>query len=106
MHSITQAPGPQAYSRSMNRSIAWLLACVGAGVVVWLLASAPDISSAYPRSECHSVLGNGWSPAYGSMVDEVEARCATYQTRRLGWAVLVSVPTVVFASAGMRSRSA
>ncbi|MFE6490769.1 hypothetical protein ACFYY1_26125 [Streptomyces sp. NPDC001890] len=90
----------------MNKTIVWLLACAGAGVILWLLASAPDISSAYPRSECHSVLGNDSSPAHGSMEDGVEASCATYQSRRLGWAVLVSVPTVVLASAGMRSRSA
>ena len=84
----------------------WLLPCVGVGVILWLLTSAPDISSAYPRSECHSVLGNDWSPAHGSMEDGVGAMCATYQSRRLGWAVLVSLPTVVLASAGVRSRSA
>lgn len=40
------------------------------------------------------------------MEDGVEAMCTAYQTRRLGWAVLVSVPTIVLASAGMRNRRA
>ncbi|MFE4758365.1 hypothetical protein ACFRIB_50865 [Streptomyces mirabilis] len=90
----------------MSRTVMWLLACVGAGGILWLLTSAPDISSAYPRSKCHSVLGTEWTPAYGSMEEGVEATCASFQSRRLGWAVLVSVPTVALASAGMRSRSA
>ncbi|MFE4848238.1 hypothetical protein [Streptomyces sp. NPDC056690] len=34
----------------------------------------------------------------------VESTCASFQTRRLGWAVLVSVPTVVLAAAGLRKR--
>ncbi|MFJ8113364.1 hypothetical protein [Streptomyces sp. NPDC096132] len=89
----------------MNRTILWVLACVGFGAILWLLTSAPDISSAFERSECHSVLGNDETTMRGSVEDGVEAMCATYQTRRLGWAVLVSVPTVVFAAAGMRSRN-
>jgi len=90
----------------MYKIIVWLLACAGTGVILWLLTSAPDVSAAYPRSECHSVLGNDWSPAHGSMEEGVESRCAAYQSRRLGWAILVLVPTVVLASAGMRGRSA
>ncbi|MEU4153272.1 hypothetical protein [Streptomyces sp. NPDC026659] len=90
----------------MSRTHMWLLACTGAGAILWLLTSAPDVSSAYPRSECRSVLGNNWSPARGSMEDGLKTMCATYQSRRLGWAVLVSVPTVVLASAGTRSRNA
>ncbi|WP_327129724.1 hypothetical protein [Streptomyces sp. NBC_01727] len=92
----------------MTRTITtmWLLACVGVAVILWLLTSAPDISSGYPRSMCHSVLGNGWTPAYGSMEKGAEASCASFQSRRLGWAVVVSVPTVVLASAGVRRRSA
>ncbi|WP_143659081.1 hypothetical protein [Streptomyces sp. SA15] len=89
----------------MTRIITCLLACVGAGVVLWLLTSAPDISSRYPSSKCHSVLGTEWNSAYGSMEEGIEATCASFQSRRLGWAVMVSVPTVVLASAGMRSRS-
>ncbi|MGY1583840.1 hypothetical protein [Streptomyces sp. MN13] len=86
----------------MTRTIVWLLACAGFGVTLWLLTSAPDISSSYPRSKCHAVLGNEWTPNYGSMEEGVAAMCTSYQTRRLGWALLVSVPTVVLAAAGMR----
>ncbi|GGZ68168.1 hypothetical protein GCM10010389_01730 [Streptomyces echinoruber] len=84
----------------------WLLACIGAGVILWLLTSAPDISSGYPQSECYSALGTEWTSAHGSMERSVEATCTSLQTRRLGWAVVVSVPTVVLASAAMRSRRA
>ncbi|MFC8260204.1 hypothetical protein ACFUNF_21985 [Streptomyces sp. NPDC057291] len=84
----------------------WLLACIGVAVILWLLTSAPNISSGYPRSTCHSVLGTSWSPAYGSMEKGAETTCASFQSRRLGWAVVVSVPTVVLASAGIRRRSA
>ncbi|MFD3475915.1 hypothetical protein [Streptomyces sp. NPDC058695] len=90
----------------MTRKLIWLLACAGFGVTVWLLTSAPDVSSAYPRSECHAVLGIDGSPGYGSMEEGVNATCASFQTRRLGWAVLVSVPTVVLAAGGMRRRGA
>ncbi|MFC4465886.1 hypothetical protein ACFPH6_15365 [Streptomyces xiangluensis] len=88
----------------MTRTITWLLACAGFGVTLWLLTSAPDISSGYPRSECHAILGNEWTPNYGSMEEGVATTCTSYQTRRLGWAVLVSVPTVVLAAAGMRKQ--
>ncbi|MCQ4205600.1 hypothetical protein [Streptomyces longispororuber] len=86
----------------MNKTIVWLLACAGTGVIVWLLTSPPDLGSSYPRSECRSILGSERGPARGSMEDGVDATCASYQNRRLGWAVLVSLPTVVLASAGMR----
>ncbi|MFF1422789.1 hypothetical protein [Streptomyces sp. NPDC058280] len=90
----------------MTRTTIWLVACAGFGVTLWLLTSAPDISSGYPLSKCHAVLGTEWSPSYGSMEKGVEATCASFQTRRLGWAVLVSVPTVVLAAAGMRKQGA
>ena len=90
----------------MTRTIIWLLACAGFGVIVWLLTSAPDISSGYPGSSCYSVLGTEWTPNYKSMEKGAEVTCASFQTRRLGWAVLVSVPTVVLAAAGMRKRGA
>ncbi|MFJ8885079.1 hypothetical protein ACIRJR_16950 [Streptomyces sp. NPDC102402] len=87
----------------MARTVVWFLACAGFGVVLWLLTSAPDISSSYPHSECHAVLGSdGRGAGYGLMEDGVDAKCASLHTRRLGWAVLVSVPTVVLAAAGMR----
>ncbi|MDQ0598506.1 ABC-type thiamine transport system substrate-binding protein [Streptomyces canus] len=91
----------------MIKTITWLPACVGLGVILWLLTSAPDISSAYSgRAYCHAVLGNDWSPNYGSMEEGAETMCTSYQTRRTGWAVLVAVPTVVLAAAGMRKGSA
>ncbi|MGP3974094.1 hypothetical protein ACTWQF_08615 [Streptomyces sp. 8N114] len=89
----------------MIRTIVWLLACAGFGVVLWLLTSAPDISSGYPRSQCYSVLGTQWGPSHGSLENGVEATCSAFQTRRVGWAVLVSIPTVVLAGAGMRRRN-
>ncbi len=97
-----------SYRHAMTRTITlmWLLACVGVGMILWLLTSAPDISSGYPGSMCHSVLGTGWSSAHGLMDKGVEASCTSFQSRRLGWAVVVSVPTVVLASAGIRRRSA
>ncbi|MFD6275168.1 hypothetical protein ACFWFI_06295 [Streptomyces sp. NPDC060209] len=88
----------------MTRTIIWLLACAGFGVTLWLLTGAPDISSGYPNSKCHSVLGSEQGAGYGSMENGVDATCASLQTRRLGWAVLVSVPTVVLAAAGMRKQ--
>ncbi|MFB7168965.1 hypothetical protein [Streptomyces sp. NPDC056242] len=90
----------------MTRTFIWLLACTGFGVTLWLLTSAPDISSGYPLSKCHSVLGTEWTSNYGSMEKGTETTCASLQTRRLGWAVLVSVPTVVLTTAGMRKRGA
>ncbi|MFH8737596.1 hypothetical protein [Streptomyces sp. NPDC017964] len=90
----------------MTRPFIWLLACAGFGVTLWLLTSAPDISSGYPLSKCHAVLRNDWTPTYGSMERGAESMCTSYQTRRLGWAVLVSVPTVVLAAAGLRKRGA
>ncbi|MFG2661666.1 hypothetical protein [Streptomyces sp. NPDC048425] len=70
------------------------------------MASAPDISSDYPLSKCYAVLGTEGTPNYGSMEKGAETTCASLQTRRLGWAVLVSVPTVVLTTAGMRKRGA
>jgi hypothetical protein len=90
----------------MTRPFIWLLACAGFGVTLWLLTSAPDISSDYPLSKCHAVLGTDGTPNYGSMEKGAETTCASFQTRRLGWAVLVSVPTVVLAAAGMRKHGA
>ncbi|MFC9501561.1 hypothetical protein [Streptomyces sp. NPDC056982] len=88
----------------MTRTFIWFLACAGFGVTLWLLTSAPDISSGYSLSKCHSVLGTEWTPNYGSMEKGAETTCASFQTRRLGWAVLVSVPTGVLAAAGLRKR--
>ncbi|MFG3257791.1 hypothetical protein [Streptomyces sp. NPDC048172] len=90
----------------MIRTTLWILACAGFGVILWLLTSSPDISSGYPRSECRSVLSTEWSPATGSLEDGVETTCASFQTRRVGWSVLVAVPTVAFAAGGMRKWSA
>ncbi|MCX5398429.1 hypothetical protein [Streptomyces sp. NBC_00102] len=92
----------------MTRTIAliWLLACVGFGVILWLLTSAPDISSGFPRSECYSVLGNDWGTSHGSMDERAESACASKQSQRMGWALLVAVPTAALGSAGTRRRSA
>lgn len=91
----------------MSRTVVWFLACVGFGVILWLLTSAPDISSGYPDSECRAVLGSDGRGAYRGLMEEgVDATCDSLHTRRLGWAVLVSVPTTVLAAAGLRRRTA
>jgi hypothetical protein len=90
----------------MLKTIMLLSAAVGAGVMVWLLTAAPDISSSYPHTQCHSVLGSdGSSVAQGTVSDGAKEMCATYQSRRIGWALVVLLPSVVLASAATRARS-
>ncbi|WP_405071508.1 hypothetical protein OG558_19370 [Kribbella sp. NBC_01510] len=86
----------------MKRAFVWVLSCVGFAMVLWLLLAPPD--SGYERTECHSVLGTNTLPVRG-LVDEGAARnCATRQTTRVGWAVLIGLPTAVLTSTAATSR--
>jgi sulfite exporter TauE/SafE len=89
----------------MKRTVLWILSALGFSVVLWLLLNAP--TTGFTGAKCHSVLGTGTSPAYGAngVARGAIDSCTTRQTVRLGWALLVALPTVVLASAALHGRN-
>lgn len=84
----------------MKRAIVWVLSIVGFAVVLWLLLSPPDSHSTV--AECDSVLRSDWIPLHGEVEPHRVDGCQTGQTVRLGWALLIAMPTVVLSSIAVR----